>query len=73
MSRPIFLGRYTAQLDAPVVSHRGIMMMQYWQSFEQLERFEGVYGNMPHWGMAAASNHVRIGAGREAAKERLRA
>jgi hypothetical protein len=158
MSRPIFPGRYTAQLDAPVVlfligmrvnhvldvrrwwfvarqmgpmlrtllqhrdkglmhfetfvSHRGIMMMQYWQSFEQLERFarsaddphleswqkfnrivgtspsagiwhetylvppgnfEGVYSNMPAWGMAAATNHVRIGAGREAAKERLRA
>jgi hypothetical protein len=94
------------------VSHRGVMMLQYWASFEQLEHFarspddphlgswrdfnrlvgshpsagiwhetyvvppgnfEGVYGNMPVWGMAAATAHVPVGAGREAAKERLRA
>jgi hypothetical protein len=158
VSRTVFPGRYTAQLDRPVVvfligmrvnnffdvrrwwfvaqqmapmlrtllrhrekgllhfetfvSHRGPMLIQYWNSFEQLEAFarapedphleswrqfnrlvgahpsagiwhetyviepgkyEGVYGNMPRWGMAAAGAHVPVGAGREAAKDRLRA
>ncbi len=36
-------------------------------------QFEGIYGNMPRYGMAAATEHVRVGPGREAAKERLRA
>ncbi len=94
------------------VSHRGIMMLQYWRSYDELERFarnpddphlaswrgfnrvigshpsagiwhetytiapgqyEGIYGNMPRFGMAAATAHVRVGAGRESAAERLRA
>lgn len=93
------------------VNHRGVMLVQYWESFDALERFarsgddphlrswqgfnrvvgsdpsvgiwhetyliepgsyEGVYGNMPQWGMAAATEHIKVGAGREAAKERLR-
>jgi hypothetical protein len=92
-------------------THRGPMLLQYWRSFEDLERFarspddphlrswrdfnrivgahpsvgiwhetytiapgayEGIYGNMPCWGMAAATSHVAVGPGREAAKERLR-
>ena len=94
------------------VSHRGIMMMQYWRSYDELEHFarnsddphlgawrnfnrivgshpsagiwhetytiapgqyEGIYGNMPRFGMAAATTHAKVGAGRESAKERLRA
>jgi hypothetical protein len=94
------------------VSHRGVMMLQYWSSYDALERFarssddphlgswrnfnrivgshpsagiwhetytiapgqfEGIYGNMPLWGMAAATTHAPVGAGRESAKERLRA
>lgn len=93
------------------VSHRGVMTVQYWESFDALERFarsgddphlrswrafnavvgnhpsagiwhetylvdpgnyEGIYANMPRFGMAAAAAHVKVGAGREAAKERLR-
>lgn len=158
MSREVFAGRYTAELEKPVVlfligmrvnrffdfkrwffvlrqmppmlevlerhrekgllhyetfvSHRGVTTIQYWESFEALERFarssddphlkswkefnrvvgsspsagiwhetyviepgrfEGIYGNMPAWGMAAATKHVKVGSGREAAKERLRA
>lgn len=157
MARPVFAGRYTANLKEPVVlfligmrvnnvfdvkrwvwlasqmppmldtlmrhrdkglfhfetfvSLKGIMLVQYWRSFDDLERFaraeddphlkswrefnriigsnpssgiwhetyliepgncEAIYGNMPIWGMAAATEHVKVGAGREAAKERLR-
>ena len=157
MARDIFPGRFTAQLDAPVVvfligmrinnfldvrrwwfvasqmgpmlrvlltqrekgllhfetavSNRGVTMTQYWRSYDELERFarssddphlvswrgfnrtvgthpsvgiwhetytiqpdcyEGIYSNMPVWGMAAATRHVPVGAGRETAKERLR-
>jgi hypothetical protein len=92
-------------------SHRGVMMLQYWRSYEHLEHFarssddphlaswrgfnrvvgsnpaagiwhetyviepgayEGIYGNMPAWGMAAAAGRVAVGTGRESAKDRLR-
>lgn len=93
-------------------SHRGVVTIQYWRSFDELEHFarnpgdphlqswrefyqvvgsdpssgvwhetyaiepgafEGIYVNMPRWGMAAATEHERVGPGRDAAKERLRA
>jgi hypothetical protein len=157
MGRDVFPGRFTAQLDAPVVvfligmrinkffdvrrwwfvlsqmgpmlrvlltqrekgllhletfvSNRSVVTVQYWRSYDDLERFarntddphlgswrafnqkvgshpsvgiwhetytiqpgsfEGIYGNMPVWGMAAATRHIPVGAGRESAKERLR-
>jgi hypothetical protein len=158
MARDVFAGRFTAQLDRPVVvfaigmrinnvfdlrrwwfvvrqmppmladllthrekgplhfetffSLRGVTQLQYWSSYDALERFarnpddphldswrafnrvvgthpsagiwhetytiapgqfEGVYANMPRFGMAAATEHVPVRAGRESAKERLRA
>jgi hypothetical protein len=93
-------------------SHRGPMLVQYWRSYDALERFardaddphlaswrafnrdvgnrpsvgvwhetyvvepgryEGVYRNMPAWGMAAATRHRPVGKGRTTARERLQA
>lgn len=90
---------------------RGIGLLQYWQSFEDLERFarspsephiqawhafnrnigadgsvgiwhetymiepeqyEVVYGNMPIFGLAAATTHVAVNNQRETARKRLR-
>lgn len=89
----------------------GIMMMSYWRSFEDLERFarspsephlpawqafnkavgsdgsvgiwhetyliqpgqyEAIYGNMPVFGLAAATEHVPVGRRGEGARERVR-
>jgi hypothetical protein len=89
---------------------RGVALVQYWRSFEDLERFarspeephlsawrrfnravgadgsvgiwhetylvepgkyEAVYGNMPRFGLAAATNHVPAVGRRETARRRL--
>lgn len=90
---------------------RGVMLMQYWRSFEDLERFardrndphfaawqrfnkrvgyskgmvgifhetyqidpgksEAIYGNMPVFGLAAATQHVRATGGLATARRRL--
>ena len=89
---------------------RGPMLVQYWRSFEDLERFarnpddphlptwqrfnrtvgsdgsvgifhetyivergnyEAIYGNMPVFGLAKATEHVRAVGGRETARRRL--
>jgi hypothetical protein len=89
---------------------RGPMLVQYWRSFEDLERFarnpddphlpawqrfnrtvgsdgsvgifhetyimergnyEAIYGNMPVFGLANATEHVRAVGGRETARRRL--
>jgi len=34
-----FRGRYTAQLEGPFLYWRGVALVQYWRSFEQLEQF----------------------------------
>lgn len=91
---------------------RGITMIQYWRSFEDLERFarnpsdphlgawkrfnqsvgpdgtvgiwhetyavaegcyEALYGNMPRMGLAEVAEHAPIAAGRQSARERIRA
>jgi hypothetical protein len=91
-------------------SGRTLTLIQYWRSFEYLERFardrddphleawrefnrrvgrsgtvgiyhetfkvaagayECVYGNMPRFGLAAAGEHVPIGAGSDSARERI--
>jgi hypothetical protein len=88
----------------------GVTMIQYWRSFEDLERFarqpsdphleawrrfnravgsdgsvgiwhetfvvaagqyESIYGNMPRIGLAAATGHGPVVAGRQAARERI--
>ncbi len=94
-----------------LVSWRGVTMIQYWRSFEDLERFarntndphmlawqrfnkavgykdgsvgiwhesylvepghyETVYGNMPVFGLAAATHHVPASGRRETARGRL--
>ena len=90
---------------------RGVGFIQYWQSFEDLERFarnpldshlsawrdfnrnigadgsvgiwhetyrveqgqyESVYGNMPIFGLAAATNHVAVNKQNETARKRIR-
>ena len=91
-------------------SPRAPMLVQYWRSFEELERFakgpdmphlgpwrrfvkdvryegdvgiwhetfkvrageyEAVYGNMPVFGLAAATTHLPVGKGRDTAAERI--
>jgi Domain of unknown function (DUF4188) len=90
----------------------GVTMIQYWRSFEDLERFargaadphlaawrrfnqavgsdgsvgiwhetyaveagcyESIYGNMPRIGLAVAGEHSPVVAGRQSARERIRA
>ena len=90
---------------------RGVMMVQYWRSFEDLEKFarnredphaaawqrfmknvggdgtvgifhetyviqpgaaESIYGNMPRFGLAAATKHVPVTGHRATARDRLR-
>ena len=94
----------------PIWYQRGVGLIQYWRSFEDLERFarnpsephlaawrrfnravgasgdvgfwhetypiepskhEAVYGNMPRFGLAAATNHVQAVGRRETARGRL--
>jgi hypothetical protein len=102
-----FLGART------LLSWRGVTVLQYWRSFEDVERFarnpgdlhmkawrrfnqtvgyktgsvgiwhetyaierghyETLYGNMPLTGLAAATNHVRVGGGSETARQRIHA
>ncbi|MFO7170662.1 MAG: DUF4188 domain-containing protein [Chloroflexota bacterium] len=93
------------------VGWRSVMLVQYWRSFDHLERFardpndphaaamreffknvgndgsvgiwhetylveagamEAVYNNMPQFGLAAATAHVPVTAGRGRARQRLR-
>lgn len=94
----------------PILYWRGLGLVQYWRSYEDLERFarhpsephlaawrafnravgsdgsvgiwhetylvppgqfEAVYGNMPRWGLAAATSQVPAVGGRETARQRL--
>ncbi|MEO7001932.1 MAG: DUF4188 domain-containing protein [Ktedonobacterales bacterium] len=99
-----FMGAHT------FLSWRGVMLVQYWRSFEDLERFarskddphlkawqrfykavgsdgsvgifhetymiqpgqyEAIYGNMPIFGLAAATQHVTIAERRQSARGRI--
>ena len=111
MLRTLYTDKSKGFLGGQTVFYwRGIGMVQYWRSFDQLEHFarnnndphmptwrwynravaaggtvgiwhetytvdanayEAVYGNMPMWGLASATTHVKATGRRETARRRL--